>query len=199
MFRNIRELSKYHNLWGCSTGTESMMVDSMKKNNGPHSNSRILFQRGARHSWQSFSQEYWMIRWLVRGTITQQPSLGTLILTWPGFYRSSYKAEDGSTKYLATTQMEPTDARRVCLQSFHNLFVQLICDRPSHASMSRPLRLPLKYLSLQTKISHVCPIWMSKMRKSYHPERSRSTSTKVHQCLHMYVLCMLYPILKSLH
>ncbi|KAF8461376.1 peptidase family M1-domain-containing protein [Kalaharituber pfeilii] len=29
-----------------------------------------------------------------------------------GFYRSSYKAEDGSTKYLATTQMEPTDARR---------------------------------------------------------------------------------------
>ena len=29
-----------------------------------------------------------------------------------GFYRSSYKAQDGSTKYLATTQMEPTDARR---------------------------------------------------------------------------------------
>ncbi|KAK9478829.1 peptidase family M1-domain-containing protein [Lipomyces japonicus] len=29
-----------------------------------------------------------------------------------GFYRSSYTAEDGSTKYLATTQMEPTDARR---------------------------------------------------------------------------------------
>lgn len=32
-----------------------------------------------------------------------------------GFYRSSYKAQDGSTKYLATTQMEPTDARRVLL------------------------------------------------------------------------------------
>ncbi|KAI9767542.1 MAG: Aminopeptidase 2 mitochondrial [Geoglossum simile] len=30
-----------------------------------------------------------------------------------GFYRSSYKdARDGTTKYLATTQMEPTDARR---------------------------------------------------------------------------------------
>ena len=29
-----------------------------------------------------------------------------------GFYRSSYKDKDGSTKYLATTQMEPTDARR---------------------------------------------------------------------------------------
>ena len=29
-----------------------------------------------------------------------------------GFYRSSYKLPDGSTKYLATTQMEPTDARR---------------------------------------------------------------------------------------
>ena len=29
-----------------------------------------------------------------------------------GFYRSSYKDRDGSTKYIATTQMEPTDARR---------------------------------------------------------------------------------------
>ena len=29
-----------------------------------------------------------------------------------GFYRSSYKHPDGSTRYLATTQMEPTDARR---------------------------------------------------------------------------------------
>ena len=29
-----------------------------------------------------------------------------------GFYRSSYKHPDGSTQYLATTQMEPTDARR---------------------------------------------------------------------------------------
>jgi aminopeptidase 2 len=29
-----------------------------------------------------------------------------------GFYRSSYKMPDGSTKYMATTQMEPTDARR---------------------------------------------------------------------------------------
>ncbi|KAE8844596.1 hypothetical protein P3342_002106 [Pyrenophora teres f. teres] len=29
-----------------------------------------------------------------------------------GFYRSSFKADDGSTTYMATTQMEPTDARR---------------------------------------------------------------------------------------
>ncbi|KAE8366184.1 peptidase family M1-domain-containing protein [Aspergillus caelatus] len=29
-----------------------------------------------------------------------------------GFYRSSYKTKDGETKYLASTQMEPTDARR---------------------------------------------------------------------------------------
>ncbi|KZF24783.1 hypothetical protein L228DRAFT_245796 [Xylona heveae TC161] len=29
-----------------------------------------------------------------------------------GFYRSSYKGSNGETKYIATTQMEPTDARR---------------------------------------------------------------------------------------
>lgn len=29
-----------------------------------------------------------------------------------GFYRSSYKLPDGSTRFIATTQMEPTDARR---------------------------------------------------------------------------------------
>ena len=29
-----------------------------------------------------------------------------------GFYRSSYKDKDAKTKYIATTQMEPTDARR---------------------------------------------------------------------------------------
>jgi aminopeptidase 2 len=37
---------------------------------------------------------------------------GTLNDNMAGFYRSSYNGEDGSTKYLATTQMEPTDARR---------------------------------------------------------------------------------------
>ncbi|KAL1998632.1 hypothetical protein VTN02DRAFT_5868 [Thermoascus thermophilus] len=29
-----------------------------------------------------------------------------------GFYRSSYKGKNGETKYIASTQMEPTDARR---------------------------------------------------------------------------------------
>ena len=29
-----------------------------------------------------------------------------------GFYRSSYKDKNGETKYIASTQMEPTDARR---------------------------------------------------------------------------------------
>ena len=29
-----------------------------------------------------------------------------------GFYRSEYTAQDGETRYLATTQFEPTDARR---------------------------------------------------------------------------------------
>lgn len=37
---------------------------------------------------------------------------GTLNDNMAGFYRSSFKAADGSTIYMATTQMEPTDARR---------------------------------------------------------------------------------------
>ncbi|KAF2759296.1 hypothetical protein EJ05DRAFT_438001 [Pseudovirgaria hyperparasitica] len=42
----------------------------------------------------------------------EQTFTGTLNDNMAGFYRSSYKGSDGSTKYLATTQMEPTDARR---------------------------------------------------------------------------------------
>ena len=37
---------------------------------------------------------------------------GTLNDIMAGFYRSSYIAEDGSKKWIATTQMEPTDCRR---------------------------------------------------------------------------------------
>lgn len=37
---------------------------------------------------------------------------GSLNDTMAGFYRSSFKAADGSTAWMATTQMEPTDARR---------------------------------------------------------------------------------------
>ncbi|KAH7264907.1 peptidase family M1-domain-containing protein [Fusarium redolens] len=37
---------------------------------------------------------------------------GTLNDDMAGFYRSSYKDENGNTKYLATTQFEATDARR---------------------------------------------------------------------------------------
>lgn len=46
-----------------------------------------------------------------KATLTQTFA-GTLNDNMAGFYRSSYKGKDGSTKYLATTQMEPTDARR---------------------------------------------------------------------------------------
>ncbi|TKA56352.1 hypothetical protein B0A49_12473 [Cryomyces minteri] len=46
-----------------------------------------------------------------KATLTQTFS-GTLNDNMAGFYRSSYKGDDGSTRYLATTQMEPTDARR---------------------------------------------------------------------------------------
>ena len=37
---------------------------------------------------------------------------GTLNDKMAGFYRSSYKDKAGNTKYIASTQMEPTDARR---------------------------------------------------------------------------------------
>jgi aminopeptidase 2 len=37
---------------------------------------------------------------------------GVLNDNMAGFYRSSFKNEDGSTSWMATTQMEPTDARR---------------------------------------------------------------------------------------
>lgn len=37
---------------------------------------------------------------------------GTLNDYMAGFYRSSYEAADGKKRYMATTQMEPTDARR---------------------------------------------------------------------------------------
>ncbi|KAF2178505.1 hypothetical protein K469DRAFT_695310 [Zopfia rhizophila CBS 207.26] len=46
-----------------------------------------------------------------KATLTQTFT-GTLNDNMAGFYRSSFKAEDGSTTYMATTQMEPTDARR---------------------------------------------------------------------------------------
>lgn len=38
--------------------------------------------------------------------------VGSLNDNMAGFYRSSYKLPNGETKYLASTQMEPTDARR---------------------------------------------------------------------------------------
>lgn len=41
-----------------------------------------------------------------------QKFVGTLNDNMAGFYRSSYKAENGEDAYIATTQMEPTDCRR---------------------------------------------------------------------------------------
>lgn len=46
-----------------------------------------------------------------KAQITQTFS-GSLNDKMVGFYRSSYKRSDGSRGYIATTQMEPTDARR---------------------------------------------------------------------------------------
>ena len=42
----------------------------------------------------------------------KQTFTGRLNDNMAGFYRSSYKHPDGTTQYLATSQMEPTDARR---------------------------------------------------------------------------------------
>ena len=57
-----------------------------------------------------------------------------------GFYRSSYKDKDGKTKYIASTQMEPTDCRRAfpcfdepALKS--EFTVTLIADK-SHTCLS---------------------------------------------------------------
>lgn len=41
-----------------------------------------------------------------------QKFTGTLNDNMAGFYRSSYKGENGEDRYIATTQMEPTDCRR---------------------------------------------------------------------------------------
>lgn len=46
-----------------------------------------------------------------KATLTQTFT-GTLNNNMAGFYRSSYTGSDGKQKYMATTQMEPTDARR---------------------------------------------------------------------------------------
>ncbi|KAK8180195.1 peptidase family M1-domain-containing protein [Phyllosticta capitalensis] len=46
-----------------------------------------------------------------KATLTQTFT-GTLNNNMAGFYRSSYNGADGKQKYMATTQMEPTDARR---------------------------------------------------------------------------------------
>jgi aminopeptidase 2 len=46
-----------------------------------------------------------------KATVVQEFT-GTLNNNMAGFYRSSYNDVNGKTKYMATTQMEPTDARR---------------------------------------------------------------------------------------
>ncbi|KAK6399329.1 Aminopeptidase 2 mitochondrial, partial [Oleoguttula sp. CCFEE 5521] len=46
-----------------------------------------------------------------KATLTQKFT-GTLNDKMAGFYRSSYKGADGKDAYIATTQMEATDARR---------------------------------------------------------------------------------------
>ena len=46
-----------------------------------------------------------------KATVVQEFT-GTLNDNMAGFYRSSYNDANGKTKYMAATQMEPTDARR---------------------------------------------------------------------------------------
>ncbi|KAG0641126.1 peptidase family M1-domain-containing protein [Tuber brumale] len=102
-----------------------------------------LEHNGSSHSPtdSSHNEETQTINWTFEETIPAgaQASLtikfqGLLNDNMAGFYRSSYKDEEGNIKYMATTQMEPTDARRA-LPCFDQpdlkatWDVTLICDK----------------------------------------------------------------------
>lgn len=91
--------------------TAELTINSTKLTNGSHliSSSPSLHHSEDDHTTKITFQD--TLKAGSKVTLTHKFT-GSLNDKMVGFYRSSYKDKDGSTKYLATTQMEPTDARR---------------------------------------------------------------------------------------
>ncbi|CAH1788830.1 unnamed protein product [Owenia fusiformis] len=75
---------------------------------------------------------------------------GTLMDKLAGFYRSTYKDASGTTRYIATTHFEPTDARAAfpCLDepNLKATFTMKMVREPTHKSLfNMPLRTTENY------------------------------------------------------
>lgn len=91
--------------------TNDLKINSTKVSTGSHiisSTPQVHYNKDSQTVTISFEDT---LKAGSKATLTQRFT-GVLNNNMAGFYRSSYKDKDGATKYMATTQMEPTDARR---------------------------------------------------------------------------------------
>ena len=91
--------------------TLDLNISSTKVSTGSHvisSSPDVHYNKDSQTTTISFNET---LKAGTKATLTQKFT-GVLNNNMAGFYRSSYKTKDGVTKYMATTQMEPTDARR---------------------------------------------------------------------------------------
>jgi aminopeptidase 2 len=91
--------------------TNDLKVTSTKISAGSHtvsSSPQVHYNKDSQTTTISFEDT---LKAGSKATLTQKFT-GVLNDNMAGFYRSSYKGKDGATKFMATTQMEPTDARR---------------------------------------------------------------------------------------